>query len=162
MGNWNWIVQMWCVALKAHSRSGIAGHANIAKIAIMIPMAVHAITILVVEETQEMRDGITALLERDRYRIWPARDEEEAVAKIHATSPPDLILVSLEGTTKHLLDVARGIRDRAGLTATPVVIFSNTNFPEGIEQEIGGNIFITAPDNFDQLRALLIRILRHS
>jgi CheY-like chemotaxis protein len=128
----------------------------------MFQMPVPAISILVVEEAQEMRDAIARLLRRDGYWVSPARNEEDAVARIQH-NPPDLILISLEGTTEYVLSAARRIRDRSGLTAgTPIVIFSITNFPEGVEEQIGGNMFITAPDNFDQLRTLLLRILRSS
>jgi CheY-like chemotaxis protein len=126
----------------------------------MIPKHAPALNILVVEEAQEMRDGIEALLQRDGYWVTLARDEEEAVAKVH-TKSPDLILVSLTGPTELILAASRRIRTRGGLTEdTPVVIFSITNFPEGLEMHIGGNIFITAPDNFDQLRTLVMRVLR--
>lgn len=127
----------------------------------MIPIPAHAISILIVEDTQEMRDAIETLLRRDGYWVSPARNEDDAVARIHA-NPPDLILISLEGTTEHVLSAARRIRDRGGLTtSTPMVIFSIANFPEGAEEQVGGNIFITAPDNFDQLRTLLTRVLRN-
>lgn len=122
-------------------------------------MPVHASSILIVEDSQEMRDAVEALLRRDGYWVSPARNEDEAVLRIHA-NPPDLILISIEGTTEQVLSTARRIRDRGGLTAsTPIVIFSITGFPEGVEEQIGGNIFITAPDNFDQLRTLLMRAL---
>jgi CheY-like chemotaxis protein len=153
---------MWSAALKTSFRSDIGDGRDTSKNRIMIPMPVHAISILIVEDAQEMRDAIEALLRRDGYWVSPARNEDDAVARIHA-NPPDLILISLGGTTEHLLSTARRIRDRGGLTtSTPIVIFSIANFPEGVEEQIGGNIFITAPDNFDQLRTLLIRILRKS
>jgi CheY-like chemotaxis protein len=152
---------MWSAALKTRFRRDI-GDGRDRSNTIMIPMPVHAISILIVEAAQEMRDAIEALLRRDGYWVSPARNEDDAVARIHA-NPPDLILISLEGTAEHVLSTAHRIRDRGGLTtSTPIVIFSITNFPEGVEEQIGGNIFITAPDNFDQLRTLLIRVLRKS
>jgi CheY-like chemotaxis protein len=153
---------LWSAALKTHFGSGISGERGRSKNRIMIPIPAHAISILIVEDTQETRDVIETLLRRDGYWVSPARNEDDAVARIHA-NPPDLILISLGGTTEHILSTARRIRDRGGLTAsTPIVIFSITNFPEGVEEQIGGNIFIAAPDNFDQLRTLLIRVLRKS
>jgi CheY-like chemotaxis protein len=152
---------LWSAALKTYFGRGISGERGRSKNRIMIPIPAHAIIILVVEDAQEMRDAIEALLRRDGYWVTPARNEEDAVARIH-DNPPDLILISFEGTTEHVLSAARRIRDRSGLTtSTPIVIFSITNFPEGVEELIGGNIFITAPDNFDQLRTLLTRVLRN-
>ena len=152
---------MWSAALKALFGGVMGDGRGISKNGIMIPIPARAISILIVEDSQEMRDAIEALLRRDGYWVSPARNEDDAVARIHA-NPPDLILISLGGTTEHVLGTARRIRDRGGLTtSTPIVIFSITNFPEGVEEQIGGNIFITAPDNFDQLRTLLTRVLRN-
>jgi len=125
----------------------------------MIPMNVRTSSILIVVDAQDMRDSMGALLRRDGYSVKAARNEEEAVERIHLSSP-DLILISPSGTTEHIVGTARRIRQEGGLTEnTPIVIFSITNFPEGLEDEIGGNIFVSAPDNFDQLRALLVRVL---
>lgn len=116
--------------------------------------------ILIVEDVQEMRDSIRELLKRDGYSVDPARDEEEAVERV-LRNPPDLILISLAGTPEQVLTTAQRIRERGGLgLQTPVVIFSIATIPEGAEEELSGNIHVTVPDNFDQLRALLTRVVR--
>jgi hypothetical protein len=62
---------------------------------------------------------------------------------------------------EQLIATAQRIRGRGGLTRqTPIVIFSLEAVPEGVEEELGENIRVTAPDNFNQLRALLMRVLR--
>jgi CheY-like chemotaxis protein len=115
--------------------------------------------ILVVEDVQETRDAIEALLKRDGYCVDPARDEDEAVEKVRSNLP-DLILISLGGTPEQVLRTARKVRDRGRLTAcTPIVIFSISTIPEGAEEELGENIYVTVPDNFNQLRTLLNRVL---
>ena len=50
--------------------------------------------LLVVEDVEEIRDGIVLLLTADGYRVDPARDEEDAVVRATRT-PPHLMLVSL-------------------------------------------------------------------
>jgi DNA-binding response OmpR family regulator len=126
---------------------------------VMIPKSAPMTRILVVEDVQETRDAIEALLKRDGYWVDPARNEHDAVEKIRVNSP-DVILISLGGTTEHVLSTARGIRERSGLLeGTPIVIFSILTIPEGAEVDIGGNIYLTAPDNFNQLRRLLSRVL---
>ena len=110
--------------------------------------------ILVVEDVQETRDAIKGLLERD-YVIDQAEDEEDAVGRV-LSNRPDLILVSLGGTADEVVGVARRIRKTGGLTEhIPVVIFSITTIAEGAEQEIGENVYITMPDDFNQLRELI-------
>ena len=87
-------------------------------------------------------------------------DEDEAQDKIER-NPPDLILVSLDGSPEDVFASARRIRQRGGLTElTPIVIFSLDTVPEGGEEELKGNVHVTMPDNFNQLRALLTRVLR--
>lgn len=116
--------------------------------------------ILVVEDAQETRDSIKELLKRDRYRVDTARDEEEAMDTARRNHP-DLILISLYGLPERVIAGARRIREGALLhPETPIVIFSLATVPVGAEEELAGNIHLIAPDNFDQLRALLTRVLR--
>ena len=115
--------------------------------------------ILVVEDVEETRDGIEQLLRADGYRVDPARDEEDAVMRAKR-APPHLLLVSLGGPAIDLIATAARIRDRAQLSlAVPVVIFCIPTVAEGAEVATAGNVYLTRPDNFDQLRALLRRLL---
>jgi two-component system, OmpR family, response regulator ResD len=114
---------------------------------------------LVLEDVQETRDAIKSLLERDEYLVDGASDEDDAVPRSLANRP-DLILISLSGTSDEVLGVARRVREKSGLTKnTPVVIFSITTIPAGAEQEITGNTYITAPHDFNQLRKLIASVL---
>jgi DNA-binding response OmpR family regulator len=116
--------------------------------------------ILIVEDVQETREVIEDLLRRDGYVLSEARDEDEAVEKI-SVHRPDLILVSIGGVPKAVLETVQRIRSRSGLDEnTPVVIFSLRILPEGVTEEIGHKVFVVVPENFNQLRALLTRILR--
>ncbi len=115
--------------------------------------------ILVVEDVEETRDGIERLLTASGYQVSTARDEVEAVLKI-SLHRPDLILISLSLEAVQVLPVARRIRDRTGLgEEVPVVVFSVPSLNEGAEVGVGHNVYMTRPDNFDQLRALLSRLL---
>jgi len=114
--------------------------------------------ILVVEDVEETRDGIEKLLEADGYRVDPARSEEDAVMRARRESP-NLILVSLGAHVDVVATVAR-IRARAELSdEIPIVIFCVETIAEGAEVKIGTNVYATRPDNFDQLRSLLGRLL---
>jgi CheY-like chemotaxis protein len=118
--------------------------------------------ILVVEDVQETRDLIRGLLKRDNYRVDLARDEDEAVELVQRNRP-DLILISLGGGPEQVIATALRIRSRGGLgLKIPVVIFSLSTVPQGAEETLEGNIHITVPDNFDQLRALLRRVVCES
>jgi CheY-like chemotaxis protein len=115
--------------------------------------------ILVVEDVHETRDGIEKLLIADGYRVAVARDETDAVESAQG-KPPDLILVSLAGLPIEVIESVRRIRQDAGITNDiPVVVFCIGELDEGDEIAIGENVHLTRPDNFNQLRALLSRLL---
>ena len=116
-------------------------------------------TILVVEDIEETRDGIEKLLNVDGYRVESARDERDAVESARRKHP-DLMLVSLGGSPREVMMTARRIRQRAGLgEGVPIVLFCIEEVGEGDEVAIGQNVYVTRPDNFDQLRNLLARLL---
>jgi CheY-like chemotaxis protein len=115
--------------------------------------------ILVVEDVHETRDGIEKLLQSDGYRVGVARDERDAVDSAQR-QPPDLILVSLAGSLGEVIFIARRIREHAGIgDRIPVVAFCIEEIREGEEVALGQNVHVTRPDNFNQLRSLLIRLL---
>jgi CheY-like chemotaxis protein len=115
--------------------------------------------ILVVEDVHETRDGIEKLLTRDGYRVSLARDQQDAIESAVRTCP-DLILVSLAGAPPEVILSARQIRERANVgEQVPVVVFCVEGLDEGEEVAIGHNVHLTRPDNFNQLRGLLARLL---
>jgi len=115
--------------------------------------------ILVVEDVHETRDGIEKLLKADGYRISPARDERDAVESA-LLERPDLILVSVAGLPGDVLVTVDRIRVQAAVgDQVPVVVFYAEDIDEGEEVAIGGNVYLTRPDNFNQLRSLLARLL---
>src|SRR5882724_9474147 len=107
-----------------------------------------------------MKDSIRKFLVNDGYDIQWARDEFEA-EKIIRKRAPHLILLTLEGSRRWLLPLARDIREKSGLTEwTPIVIFSLAALAECGEERLSDNLYISAPENFGELRGLLRRILR--
>jgi CheY-like chemotaxis protein len=115
--------------------------------------------ILVVEDVDETRYGMEKLLKADGYRISLARDESEAIENAQQKSP-DLILVSLAGSPNEIIMAAERIREAADVGArVPVVIFSVDGIDEGEEVTIDQNVHLTCPDNFNQLRGLMVRLL---
>lgn len=116
--------------------------------------------VLVVEDVHETRDGIEKLLKADGYRVALARDEPDAIESAQRNRP-DLILVSLAGFPSEVIVTARRIRECAEVgEQVPVVVFCVEDAGEGGEVAIGQNVHITQPDNFNQLRRLLTRLLQ--
>ena len=117
-------------------------------------------TILVVEDVHETRDGIEKLLMVDGYRLVLARDELDGIERARQQRP-DLILVSLGGSPSDILCSGQRIRESAAAGEdVPIVIFCFDEIPAGAEVAIGKNVHIAQPDNFNELRGLLSRLLQ--
>ena len=115
--------------------------------------------ILVVEDVRETREGIEKLLIVDGYRVASARDEHDGTDSARQQRP-DLILVSLAGLPREVILSARRIRENAAIGEdVPVVVFCVDEIAQGDEIAIGENVYVTRPDNFNQLRSLLARLL---
>ena len=115
--------------------------------------------ILVVEDVYETRAGIDTLLKATGYRVVSADAELEV---LNTTRPerPDLILVSGAELPNNVLVTVGRLRKGAAVgDEVPVVVFCAQDIPEGEEVAIGGNVYLTNPDNFNQLRNLLARLL---
>ena len=118
-----------------------------------------SLIILVVEDIHETRDGIEKLLKVDGYRVAVARDEQDGIESAQRQRP-DLILVSLAGLPREVINSARLIRESAALgDDVPVVVFCIDEIAEGDELAIGKNVHVARPDNFNQLRSLLNHLL---
>jgi DNA-binding response OmpR family regulator len=114
--------------------------------------------ILVVEDVHEIRDGIERLLKADGYRVALARDELEGIESAQLTRP-DLILVNWTGLSEQVLPVVHRIRERSEIRDQIPMVFWIEDIDEGEEVEVAGNVFLTRPDSFNQLRGLLARLL---
>jgi CheY-like chemotaxis protein len=114
--------------------------------------------ILVVADVEDTRDTTEHLLVASGYDVDTARNEADAILKARL-QPPDLILMSLGLDAMQVAEMGRRIRQssRRGERVT-IVIFCVTTLPEGAEVEVGHNIYMTRPDNFEQLRRLLNRL----
>jgi CheY-like chemotaxis protein len=118
--------------------------------------------ILVLHDVEETRDGIEKLLQSSGYRVDPARDEREAVRRA-LRQPPDLILVGLCGPEAYVIATAQHVREGSGLPeVVPVVIFCAETLAEEADLQIGMNVYLARPGNFDDLRTLLARLLRQA
>ena len=114
----------------------------------------------IIEDVHETRDGIEKLLKVDGYRLVLARDELDGIERAERQRP-HLILVSLDGLPSEVLMSGCRISESAAAGEdVPIVIFCFDGIPEGAEVAIGKNVHIAQPDNFNQLRDLVSRLLQ--
>jgi CheY-like chemotaxis protein len=118
-------------------------------------------SILVLDDIEETRNLLQKMLGKSRWRVALAKDEEDAILSARSQSP-DVILMSLGLDLENLLATAQRIRQEAAFGQdVAIVIFCVPSIPEGAEMEVNKNVYVTRPDNFDQLRDLLYRLLRN-
>jgi CheY-like chemotaxis protein len=116
------------------------------------------VNILVVQDVEETRDLLERLFTADGYLVDAVRNEHEAIRQIRRRIP-GLILISLAGPHSNVIETASRIRKNTDLSdEVPIVLFCIDALPEGCEMEIEKGIYLTRPDNFNQLRKFLVSL----
>lgn len=124
-------------------------------------------TILLIEEDDETRPILRSNLKRYGYRVIVTLDEEDALDRVgsghvHA----DLMLLNLVGKSpEEVLNTGRRIREHANYDGhTPLVVMAEKYGKdlEGTDVNVGGNDWITYPEEAGQLENLLAHLLSNS
>ena len=116
--------------------------------------------VLVVEDFEDNRFMMRRLLEMSGYRVVEAVNGEQAV-EIAADLRPDLILMDLSLPKLDGLAATRRIRQQDGLARVPIVAVSAHDTTDFHSDALaaGCDEYVTKPIDFDQLEALLKRLL---
>jgi CheY-like chemotaxis protein len=117
-------------------------------------------TVMVVEDFEDNRFMMRRLLEMSGYRVLEAINGEEAVELAHRERP-QLILMDLSLPQLDGLAATRRIRQNADLRDVPIVAVSAHDTADFHADALaaGCNDYVTKPIDFDQLEALLTRLL---
>lgn len=120
-------------------------------------------TIMVVEDFEDNRFMMRRLLEMSGYRVLEAINGEEAVHLAHQERP-HLILMDLSLPQLDGLAATRRIRQHPDLRDVPIVAVSAHDTADFHADALaaGCNDYVTKPIDFDQLEALLNRLLPKS
>jgi CheY-like chemotaxis protein len=116
--------------------------------------------VMVVEDFEDNRFMLRRLLEMSGYRVLEAINGEEAVELAHRERP-QLILMDLSLPQLDGLAATRRIRQYAELRDVPIVAVSAHDTADFHADALaaGCNDYVTKPIDFDQLEALLARLL---
>ena len=96
-------------------------------------------TILIVEDDSQMRMALAKKLMELHHEIIEAEDGEQAVTKfLHHR--PNLMVLDLMLPKMGGFEVLAALKEQMDLTKTPVVIYSNLNKPETIEEAKNFNV----------------------
>lgn len=120
-------------------------------------------TIMVVEDFEDNRFMMRRLLEMSGYQVLEAVNGEEAV-EIAKRERPSLILMDLSLPLLDGLAATRRIRQETELRDVPIVAVSAHDTADFHADALaaGCNDYVTKPIDFDQLEALLGKLLtRH-
>ena len=117
-------------------------------------------TVLVVEDFEDNRFMMRRLLEMSGYRVLEAINGEEAV-ELARRERPGLILMDLSLPLLDGLAATRRIRQHEDLRDVPIVAVSAHDTADFHADALaaGCNDYVTKPIDFDQLEALLGRLL---
>jgi two-component system cell cycle response regulator DivK len=117
-------------------------------------------TVMVVEDFEDNRFMMRRLLEMSGYRVLEAINGEEAV-EIARRELPGLILMDLSLPLLDGLAATRRIRQYEELRNVPIVAVSAHDTADFHADALaaGCNDYVTKPIDFDQLEALLGRLL---
>ncbi len=117
-------------------------------------------TIMVVEDFEDNRFMMRRLLEMSGYRVLEAVNGEEAV-ELAYSERPQLILMDLSLPQLDGLAATRRIRQYPDMKDVPIVAVSAHDTADFHADALaaGCNDYVTKPIDFDQLEALLSRLL---
>lgn len=116
--------------------------------------------VLVVEDFEDNRFMLRRLLEMAGYQVIEATDGEQALVAAQQRRPA-LILMDLSLPRLDGLAATRGIRRHPDLSDVPIVAVSAHDSADFHAEALaaGCNDYVAKPIDFDQLDALLTRVL---
>src|SRR5215207_5903731 len=121
-----------------------------------------ALTVLLVEDTDDNRFMMRRLLEMTGYRVVEARNGEEAVA-LAQSEIPQLILMDLSLPIIDGLAATRLIRKLPGLELTPIIAVSAHDTSDFQSEAInaGCNSYISKPIEFNELEEMIAQFMQN-
>lgn len=118
-------------------------------------------TILLVDQDNAIVKFVTLILENEGYRVFTARDGEEALQKIKQAPRPDLLLLEIVLPRKNGYQVCRALREDKSLRGLPVVFLSAKSQPSDRfwAKRVGADGFVAKPfDPADLVREIRARL----
>jgi len=119
------------------------------------------IKILVAEDDNNIREGLTDALEFEGYEVFSAADGSKAL-ELYAKLHPDLILLDVMMPRKNGYDVCREIR--RGNPDIPIIMLTakGEEIDKVLGLELGSDDYVTKPYSLRELTARISAVLRRS
>lgn len=119
-----------------------------------------AVTVLLVEDTEDNRQMMKKLLELSDFRVVEATNGREAVEMARRVRP-QIILMDLSLPFVDGLEATREIRRLPGMSKVPIVAVSahDTSDFHSDAMAAGCNAYVTKPVYYPELEELVIRLV---
>ena len=117
-------------------------------------------TILLVDDEESIQKLLTFPLEREGYRVVPARDGEEALRRFSET-PVDLVVLDVMLPRMDGLEVCRRLRTSS---AVPIIMLTarDDEVDKVLGLELGADDYITKPFSIREFRSRIRAMLRRA
>jgi DNA-binding response OmpR family regulator len=119
-----------------------------------------ASTILLVDDEDSIQKLLTYPLEREGFRVVPARDGEEALQRF-AAEPFDLVVLDVMLPKLDGLEVCRRLRSQSSV---PIIMLTarDDELDKVVGLEIGADDYITKPFSIREFRSRVRALLRRA
>jgi DNA-binding response OmpR family regulator len=119
-----------------------------------------ASTILLVDDEDSIQKLLTYPLEREGFRVVPARDGEEALVRF-AAEPFDLVVLDVMLPKLDGLEVCRRLRSRSSV---PIIMLTarDDELDKVLGLELGADDYITKPFSIREFRSRVRALLRRA
>jgi DNA-binding response OmpR family regulator len=117
-------------------------------------------TILLVDDEDSIQKLLTYPLEREGFRVVPARDGDEALAQF-AAEEPDLVVLDIMLPKIDGLEVCKRIRARS---TVPIIMLTarDDELDKVVGLELGADDYITKPFSIREFRSRVRALLRRA
>ena len=109
--------------------------------------------VLVIDDHDDVREGLRMILESEGWRVETASDGREALNKITGGLRPCIVLLDLMSPVMNGLEFRQELRNHPDLLPTPILAYSGlTNVREKARQ-LAANQSVKLPAEIDRLIA---------
>src|SRR5438876_12177506 len=117
-------------------------------------------TILLVDDEDAVRKLLAYPLEREGYRVVPARDGQEALDRF-ASENPDLVVLDITLPRLDGLEVCKQLRARS---TVPIIMLTarDDELDKVVGLELGADDYITKPFSIREFRSRVRALLRRA